>query len=72
MLGGASTNEIILVALLLVLVLLAPKISRIGEALGALFAGRKDSRRADRPASQPPGRGSPSAPPRRGDTPPAR
>lgn len=72
MLGGASTNEIILVALLLFLVLLAPKVSRIGETLGERFAGSKGGGRADRSASQPPGRGSPATPPRRGDTPTAR
>ncbi|AUX27225.1 uncharacterized protein SOCEGT47_078080 [Sorangium cellulosum] len=34
---GASPNEIALVAFLLIVVLLATKIGRIGEAIGALF-----------------------------------
>lgn len=37
MLLGASQNEIALTALLLIVVLLAAKIGRIGEAIGGLF-----------------------------------
>ncbi|WP_437589305.1 hypothetical protein [Sorangium sp. So ce1000] len=37
MLLGASQNEIALTAFLLIVVLLAAKIGRIGEAIGALF-----------------------------------
>lgn len=44
---GASLNEIGLVALLLSLVLLAGKVSAIGEAIGGLFAGAKGSDQAD-------------------------
>jgi hypothetical protein len=36
---GASTTELGLVALLLGIVLLSAKISKIGETLGAFFAG---------------------------------
>lgn len=68
MLGGASTNEIIFVALLLVLVLVAPKVSRIGETLGGWLAGSKGAGRDER--SPPAGRGPRSTPPRRGDAPP--
>ncbi|MCC6553683.1 MAG: hypothetical protein IT372_11770 [Polyangiaceae bacterium] len=39
MLAGASYNEIALVVFLLVLVLVAPKVGRIGDALGGLFGG---------------------------------
>ncbi|WP_437483666.1 hypothetical protein WME75_43220 [Sorangium sp. So ce1014] len=34
---GAAPNEIALAAFLLIVVLLAPKIGRIGEAIGGLF-----------------------------------
>jgi Sec-independent protein translocase protein TatA len=68
MLGSASTNEIIFVALLLVLVLVAPKVSRIGETLGDWLGGPKGAARAER--SHPAGRGPRSTPPRRGDAPP--
>jgi hypothetical protein len=40
MLAGASHDEIALVAFLLILVLLATKIGKIGEAIGGLFATR--------------------------------
>jgi Sec-independent protein translocase protein TatA len=71
MLGAASTNEIIFVALLLVLVLIAPKVSRIGETLGGWLARSKKPGRDERDErSHPAGRGSRSTPPRRGDAPP--
>lgn len=40
MVPGVSQNEIALVLFLLVLVLLAPKIGKIGESIGGLFATR--------------------------------
>jgi hypothetical protein len=54
---GASTNELALVALLLVLVVLAPKVPRIGEWLGTLLVrgdpgpARVDD--ADEPGAEP-------------------
>lgn len=36
-LGGLSSGEIALTALLLVIVLVAPKVGRVGEAVGGLF-----------------------------------
>lgn len=45
---GASLNEIGFVALLLGLVLIASKVSAIGEAIGGFFAG---SSGADEPAN---------------------
>jgi hypothetical protein len=41
-LAGASYNEIALVALLLALVVVAPKVGRIGEALGGLFDKKRE------------------------------
>jgi len=37
---GASPNELALVVLLIAVVLVAPKVPRIGERIGALFGGR--------------------------------
>lgn len=37
MIGGASTGELAFVAVLVVIVVLAPVAPRVGEAIGALF-----------------------------------
>ncbi|AKT36665.1 hypothetical protein [Chondromyces crocatus] len=37
MFAGASFNEIGLVAFLVVLIMIAPKVSRLGEIIGGLF-----------------------------------
>ncbi|EYF01447.1 Hypothetical protein CAP_8280 [Chondromyces apiculatus DSM 436] len=37
MFGGASLNELGLVAFLVALIMIAPKVSRIGEVVGGLF-----------------------------------
>jgi hypothetical protein len=46
MLGGVSTGEIALTVLLLVIVIVAPKVGRVGEAVGGLFErGKPDPRK---------------------------
>jgi hypothetical protein len=45
-LGGVSPGEIALTALLLIIVLVAPKVGRVGEAVGGLFErGERDRRK---------------------------
>jgi Sec-independent protein translocase protein TatA len=39
--AGVTTNELLLVALLVVIVALAPKVPRIGEAVGSWFEKRE-------------------------------
>ncbi|WP_437316515.1 hypothetical protein [Sorangium sp. So ce385] len=46
---GASQNEIALAAFLLIVVLLAAKIGRIGEAIGALFERNAPAADGDAP-----------------------
>ncbi|WP_437608368.1 hypothetical protein WMF20_47165 [Sorangium sp. So ce834] len=46
---GASQNEIALTAFLLIVVLLAAKIGRIGEAIGALFERNAPAADGDAP-----------------------
>ncbi|AGP41743.1 hypothetical protein [Sorangium cellulosum] len=46
---GASPNEIALTAFLLIVVLLAAKIGRIGEAIGALFERNAPAADGDAP-----------------------
>ncbi|WP_437937287.1 hypothetical protein [Sorangium sp. So ce341] len=46
---GASHNEIALTAFLLIVVLLAAKIGRIGEAIGALFERNAPAADGDAP-----------------------
>jgi Flp pilus assembly pilin Flp len=50
---GASLNEIGLVALLLALVLMASKVSAIGEAIGGFFAGSSKAEDPPRPSARP-------------------
>ena len=52
---GASLNEIGLVALLVALVLLAARVSAIGEAIGGFFArsGEQEGRGSTEPAGAP-------------------
>ena len=45
---GATMNELLFVAFLLSLVLVAPKVPKIGERIGGLFDGRRDDKRAPR------------------------
>ena len=42
---GASSNELLLVALLLLVVMVAPKVGRVGEAVGGLFAAKRGAKR---------------------------
>lgn len=51
---GASLNEIGLVAIFLSLVLLAPKVGKIGEAIGGFFGRSAPPGPADPPRSDPP------------------
>jgi len=45
----SSPSEIALVVMILLLVLIAPKVPRIGESIGALLGGGAKTRRPARP-----------------------
>lgn len=51
---GASTNEILLVVLLVLVVVLAPKVGRIGEAVGGLFRSEVRPEVTPKPGADPP------------------
>ncbi|MFO0612953.1 MAG: hypothetical protein U0414_10215 [Polyangiaceae bacterium] len=53
---GASRDEILLVAFIVVLVVAAPKIPKLGEWIGGLFGGAGGGK----PSSKPPGTGDPA------------
>jgi hypothetical protein len=40
-LGAVNTGEVALTVLLLIIVLVAPKVGRVGEAVGGLFESRE-------------------------------
>lgn len=52
MFGVATTSELAFVAMLLLMVLIAPKIPRVGEAIGRALGGRTPA--DPRPRSVPP------------------
>jgi hypothetical protein len=49
---GATVNEVLFVALLIAIVLAAPKMPRLGERIGSLFAGRREEKRAPGPGDE--------------------
>lgn len=68
MLGGAATDEVILVVLILALVMVAPKVGRIGERIGAAFERTAPRDEAPSVPSAPPAPATDS--PRAGAAPP--
>jgi hypothetical protein len=54
---GASRDEILMVAFIVVLVVAAPKIPKLGEWIGGLFGGGSGG---EKPTSKPPRTGDPA------------